>query len=130
MQSKKQKKNTVFAIGGGIVLAAFFLIAIIWVVEGAKTGTGQAAYILEKIGVESLETLHRFLVQTLVVAAAMLLAFFIQTCGFRPVVSKIAVSFVTVAANYVICKCHIFQKSASYIKASAIQQQKGEEIHE
>lgn len=84
MQSKKQKKkNTVFAIGGGIVLAAFFLIAIIWVVEGAKTGTGQAAYILEKIGVESLETLHRFLVQTLVVAAAMLLAFFILVHKYR-----------------------------------------------
>lgn len=84
MQSKKQKKkNTVFAIGGGIVLAAFFLIAIIWVVEGAKTGTGQAVYILEKIGVESLETLHRFLVQTLVVAAAMLLAFFILVHKYR-----------------------------------------------
>lgn len=64
----------------------------------------------------------------------LLLAFFIQSCQFRPVISKIAVSFVTVAANYVICKCHIFQKPASCVKASvslpAIQQQKGEESHE
>lgn len=64
----------------------------------------------------------------------LLLAFFIQSCQFRPVVSKIAVSFVTVAANYILCKCRIFQKPAPCLKVSANlpagQQQKGEEIHE
>lgn len=78
MQSKKQKKKTsVFAIGGGIVLAALLLIAVIWVAEGAKTGTGQAVYILEKIGIESPEVLSRFLVQTAVLAAVMFLLFLI-----------------------------------------------------
>lgn len=64
----------------------------------------------------------------------LLLALFIQKCEFHPVFSKIAVSFVTVAANYIICKCQIFQKSAPDFKISAnipaANQQKGEEIHE
>ena len=65
------------AIGGGIVLAVLLLIAIIWLAEGAKTGTGQAVYILEMMGIESLEALCRFLVHTVVVAALMLLVFLI-----------------------------------------------------
>ncbi len=76
MQSKRRKKQTTaFIIGGGIVLAALLLIAAIWLTEGAKAGTSQSVYILEKIGMESPEALRRFLVQTLVVAAVMLLVF-------------------------------------------------------
>ncbi len=78
MQSDKQKKQTIiFIIGGGIVLAAFLLIAIIWGIEGAKAGTGPAVYILDKIGMESPEALHRLLAWTVVVAVVMLLVFLI-----------------------------------------------------
>ena len=77
MQSQKQKKSTVFIIGSGIVLAALFLITIIWVAEGAKTGTDEAVYILEKMGMESPEVLLGFLVQAVVAAALMLLIFLI-----------------------------------------------------
>ncbi len=79
MRSEKQKKQiTAFIIGGGVVLAALFLIAVIWVTEGARAGSSQAVYILEKIGMESPEALHRFLIQTSVVAAAMLMVFLIS----------------------------------------------------
>ncbi|MEY8427286.1 response regulator [Lachnospiraceae bacterium 46-15] len=84
MQSKKQKKRpTAFIIGGGIVLVALCLIAIIWMAEGVKTGTGQAVYILEEIGMESPEARRSFLVQTVVMAAAMLLVFLILVYQFR-----------------------------------------------
>lgn len=58
-----------------------------------------------------------------------LLTFFIGYCQFHPVLSKLAVSIVTVAANYVICKCQIFRKSPKYLTAHSIET-KGEEIHE
>ncbi len=78
MQSEKQKKKTtVLAIGGGIVLVVLLLIAILCMTEGAKTGNGQTVYILEKIGIESQEALHRFLVLIAVAAAAVLLIFLI-----------------------------------------------------
>jgi PAS domain S-box-containing protein len=61
MQSKKQKKqNTFFVVGGGIVLAAL-LIVVIWAAEGVETP----------------EALHRFLDQTVVIAAVMFLVFLI-----------------------------------------------------
>ncbi len=78
-----EKAGCPFFIGSGIILAALFLIAIIWLTEGAETGTGQAFYILEKIGVDSSEALRRFLVQTAVVAAAMLLVFLMVVCQYR-----------------------------------------------
>lgn len=59
----------------------------------------------------------------------LLLAFFIQHCQFHPVLSKIVVSFVTVAANYLICKCQIFQKSSGCLSTRSIET-KGDEIHE
>lgn len=59
------------------MLVALLLIAIIWVAEGVKTGTGQAVYILEKLGMKSPEDLHWFLVQTVVVTAVVLLVFLI-----------------------------------------------------
>lgn len=59
----------------------------------------------------------------------LLLTLFIQHCQFHPILSKLAVSFVTVIANYVICKCQIFRKSAGYLNARPVSQ-KGEEIHE
>lgn len=72
MRSKKRKKQTtLFIVGGGIVAA--FLIAIIWVLECAKTGTGPTVYILERIGMESPEALRGFLLLTVIVAVAMLL---------------------------------------------------------
>ena len=84
MHSKKQKKKSaVFAIGGGIVLVVLLLIAIIWVTEGAKAGDSQAVYILEKIGMESPEALHRFLVQTVVMTAVMLLVSLMLIHHFR-----------------------------------------------
>lgn len=49
------------------------------------------------------------------------LIFLIQYCQFHPALSKIAVSFVTVAANYVICKCQIFDKSTEYLRANPIE---------
>ena len=48
MQSEKQKKRTGFIIGGGIVLAAFLLISIVWLMQGAKIGTGVVACLKEK----------------------------------------------------------------------------------
>ncbi|WP_275443066.1 PAS domain-containing hybrid sensor histidine kinase/response regulator [Petralouisia muris] len=84
MQSKNQKKrNAVFIIGGGIVLAAILLIVIICEAEGAKTGAGQAAYILERIGMESPKAFHWSLVQTAIVALGMLLVFLIVIHQFR-----------------------------------------------
>ena len=78
MQPKRQKKQTgVFAIVGIIVLVVLIVIAVVWVVGDGKTGTGQTAYILEKIGVKSPEALYRFLVQMVVVAVTVLLAFLI-----------------------------------------------------
>lgn len=78
MQSKKQKKKTtVFAVRSGIVLIALLLIMIIWLIESAKTGTGQAIYLLEKIGIESPETLRWFPVQTAIVVVAILTVFLI-----------------------------------------------------
>lgn len=59
----------------------------------------------------------------------LLLILFIQRCQIHPVLSKPAVSFVTVAANYVICKCQIFRKPAGYLNARPLPE-KGEEIHE
>ncbi len=76
MRSKKQKKwNTVFIIGGGIVLTVLFLIVIIWVAESMGPGTNQSAYILEKIGMGSYEARHKFLARAVVVVAAILLIF-------------------------------------------------------
>lgn len=40
----------------------------------------------------------------------LLLFCFIQQLSFSPLLSKLAVSIVTVIGNYVICKCHIFVK--------------------
>lgn len=78
MQSKKQKKKTtVLAVRSGIVLIALLLIMIIWLIESAKTGTGQAIYLLEKIGIESPETLRWFPVQTAIVVVAILTVFLI-----------------------------------------------------
>ncbi len=59
----------------------------------------------------------------------LLLILFIQRCQIHPVLSKLAVSFVTVAANYVICKCQIFRKPAGYLNTRPLPE-KGEEIHE
>ena len=75
MQSEKQKKRTGFIIGGGIVLAAFLLISIVWLMQGAKIGTGVVACLTEKAGMETSEVLHRFLSQTALVTAVMLLVF-------------------------------------------------------
>ncbi len=75
MQSEKQKKRTGFIIGGGIVLAAFLLISIVWLMQGAKIGTGVVACLMEKAGMETSEGLHRFLSQTALVTAVMLLVF-------------------------------------------------------
>ena len=58
----------------------------------------------------------------------LLLILFIQYCSFHPFVSKIAVSFVTVAANYVICKWQIFRKPAKC--KHSIKQQEGDGFHE
>ncbi len=78
MQSKKQKKQPhVFIAGGGIALVVILLIAIVWVAEDAKTGTGRAVYILEKIGIESPGALSWSLVQSVVLAIAVLLIFLI-----------------------------------------------------
>ncbi len=75
MQSEKQKKRTGFIIGGGIVLAAFLLISIVWLMQGAKIGTGVVACLTEKAGMETSEVLHRFLSQTALATAVMLLVF-------------------------------------------------------
>lgn len=40
----------------------------------------------------------------------LLLLIFIQLLHFSPLLSKLAVSIVTIIGNYVICKCHIFTK--------------------
>lgn len=58
----------------------------------------------------------------------MLLALLIQHLKFHPALSKIAVSFTTVIANYVICKCQIFRRPARCLPTTATT--KGEEIHE
>ncbi|WP_075721401.1 GtrA family protein [Roseburia sp. 499] len=42
----------------------------------------------------------------------LLLFCFIQQLHFPPLLSKLAVSIVTIIGNYVICKCHIFVKGA------------------
>lgn len=57
-----------------------------------------------------------------------LLALFIQYLKFHPALSKIAVSFATVIANYAVCKCQIFRKPAGSLPTTAAV--KGEEIHE
>lgn len=59
----------------------------------------------------------------------LLLTLFIQWMELPPVLSKIGVSFITVAANYIICKCQIFQKPVKYTNTSS-SKQKGELIHE
>lgn len=51
--------------------------------ESAQTGMSQAAYILEKIGIESPEDLNRLLVQTMVVVAVMLLVCLLLVHQFR-----------------------------------------------
>lgn len=43
----------------------------------------------------------------------LLLVLCIQLCQLPPLLSKPAVSVITVCANYIICKCRIFQKGAS-----------------
>ena len=48
-----------------------------------------------------------------------LLILLVQYCQFHPAASKIAVSFVTVAANYVICKCQIFRKPSGCLHADS-----------
>lgn len=58
----------------------------------------------------------------------LLLTLFIQYCNFHPFFSKIAVSVVTVTANYAICKWQIFRKPAKH--PHSIEQQKGESVHE
>ena len=58
----------------------------------------------------------------------MLLALMIQYLKFHPALSKIAVSFATVIANYAICKCQIFRRPAGCLPTTATT--KGEEIHE
>ncbi|MDE7223806.1 MAG: hypothetical protein K2O34_08520, partial [Acetatifactor sp.] len=84
MQSTKQRKRTTaFIIGGGIMLVALLIIALIWVTEGAKAGTDQAVYILKKLGIESPEALRSFLVQTVAMAVVMLLVFLILVYHFR-----------------------------------------------
>lgn len=40
----------------------------------------------------------------------LLLFTFIQLLDASPLISKLAVSFVTIIGNYVFCKCHIFTK--------------------
>ncbi len=57
-----------------------------------------------------------------------LLALFIQYLKFHPALSKIAVSFATVIANYAVCKCQIFRKPAESLPTTAAV--KGEKIHE
>lgn len=42
----------------------------------------------------------------------LLLFLMIRQLEIHPLVSKIAVSFVTTAANYILCKCQIFRKGA------------------
>lgn len=59
----------------------------------------------------------RFL--TLVIENALLILL-IQYCQFHPAFSKIAVSFITVIANYAICKCQIFRKSTECLNANII----------
>ncbi|MDE6845813.1 MAG: PAS domain-containing protein, partial [Lachnospiraceae bacterium] len=86
MQSDRQRKQTTaFIIGGGIVLMMLLLIAVIWVIESVidGNGTAQAVHILEKIGLESPEALHRTLVHTAIVAAVMLLIFLVLVYRFR-----------------------------------------------
>ena len=57
------------------MLAAFLLISIVWLMQGAKIGTGVVACLTEKAGMETSEVLHRFLSQTALVTAVMLLVF-------------------------------------------------------
>lgn len=42
-----------------------------------------------------------------------LLFVFIRQLDFSPLLSKLAVSVVTIIGNFVICKCHIFTKGAA-----------------
>lgn len=42
-----------------------------------------------------------------------LLFVFIRQLNFSPLLSKLAVSVVTIIGNFVICKCHIFTKGAA-----------------
>lgn len=58
----------------------------------------------------------------------LLLILFIQYFQFHPALSKIAVSFATVIANYIICKCQIFRKPAGYLPTPVTA--KGEETNE
>lgn len=43
-----------------------------------------------------------------------LLFCFITQLDFPPLISKLAVSVVTIIGNYLICKCHIFTKGAAH----------------
>lgn len=47
----------------------------------------------------------------------LLLFLLIRQLDVHPLISKVAVSFVTTAANYILCKCQIFRKSANYRNA-------------
>lgn len=44
----------------------------------------------------------------------LLLFYFIQQCDFQEIVSKIAVSIVTIIGNYIVCKCQIFQNCKTH----------------
>lgn len=56
----------------------------------------------------------------------LLLFLLIRQFYFNPLISKIAVSFVTTAANYILCKCQIFRRSAECLSA----QRRKEHSHE
>lgn len=56
----------------------------------------------------------------------LLLSFFVQFCVLPPIISKIAVSFITVISNYFICKCQIFQKPARCLNHISLEQKKGD----
>lgn len=59
----------------------------------------------------------------------LLLFLFIRQLYFSPLISKIAVSFVTTAANYILCKCQIFRRSPECQHAQSAQRRK-ENSHE
>lgn len=82
MQPKKQQHG-IFIIRGGIALTVFLLIiiAIIWLEEVSKTD--QTISILQKIGIESPEALHKFLILAAAVAVLMFLVFLILFHRYR-----------------------------------------------
>lgn len=59
----------------------------------------------------------------------LLLFLFIRQFDFSPLISKIAVSFVTTAANYILCKCQIFQSSTGCLNPQSTHTRK-ESAHE